>query len=175
MFLRSTIVDPIESKHVDEKALLRFLPRLNILVTTLINGTHVGKAATIQELVALLRQTTWIPFVTGHGIGKSTYATTNFHENGYNMSTQLLKNDDWFLDGGFSRMIHPHCQHTVSVPINWKTTIHTLNPGMSHENVMEMWRMGFDDSETYLTRLQNPISDTKKTLDHIVVNDLSYI
>ena len=44
-----------------------FLPKLNILVTSRGNGVEIVQPRTRTELVDALKQTTWIPFVTGEG------------------------------------------------------------------------------------------------------------
>jgi hypothetical protein len=149
-FLKSTIVDPIEAGYINENELIKFLPRLNILVTTAKTGAESVQAKSISDLLDLLRMTTWIPFVTGNGIGQKNVRNQNYQKNIMQQQQQQIdnenENDDWFLDGGFSRVLHPKCQYTVSVPINWQTTIHTLNPGMTQMDVNEMWQMGIEDS-----------------------------
>jgi hypothetical protein len=140
-FLKSTILDPIELGYIDESDLLKFLPRLNIIVTTAKSGAESIQANSVSELLFLLRKTTWIPFVTGEGVGKNVNILPDFsHQNDDG------DDSDWFLDGGFSRVLHPKCEHTLYVPLNWQTTLHTLNPGMTHSDVTDMWRMGVDDS-----------------------------
>jgi hypothetical protein len=99
-----------------------FLPRLNVLVTTPNNGVEIRTPTNRTELVDLLIKTTWIPFVTGRGI--------------------LADDDGHYLDGGFSRVLHPKCDHEVHVPITWNMFIHTLNPGFDRDLVYEFWEMG---------------------------------
>jgi len=99
-----------------------FLPRLNIIVTTASDGALTENAADYDTLVDLLVRTTWIPMVTGKGI--------------------LREGREMYLDGGFSRTIHPPCDSTVRVPITWSTFVNTLNPGFGLETALQLFQMG---------------------------------
>jgi len=103
----------------------RFLPRMNVLLTTASTGVKVSNAAVdYNELVTLLVQTTFIPKATGKG----------WYFEG--------RDGERYLDGGFSRRLHPVCDYTVRVPMTWDTTIHTLNPGFGRETAFELWEFG---------------------------------
>lgn len=110
----------VTDKHVD--GIVDFLHRLNIIVTTISHGVQIMKPSNRDDLVDLLVKTTWIPIVTGPGI--------------------LRKGNEHFLDGGFSRVLHPPCNQTVWVPTTWTTFVHSLNPGLSRETVHRLWEMG---------------------------------
>ena len=101
----------------------RLLPRLNILVTP-VNDRFVEmhRATSKEQLADLLIQTTHIPFVTGE------------------LRTPVL-------DGGFSRVLHPSCEKTVSVPGTLSSYIHTLNPGLGKPDVLKFWHAGRQDAE----------------------------
>ena len=148
-FLQDVIINPIRIGDIHKESILNFLPRLNILITTGTEGVQIRRAESIEELIPLLRRTTWIPFVTGHGFGNNRQNESSCRMNHFTSCknvTTSFSNDDWFLDGGFSRTMHPPCEHTISVPMNWMTLFHTLNPGMRRETVLALWSMGLDDS-----------------------------
>lgn len=122
---RYDMVDSFLEDLVAEDAADRiehFLPRLTILLTTAGNGVEMRKASDRQELVDLLIKTTWIPLFTGNGI--------------------LQKDGEAYLDGGFSRVLHPPCEFTARVPVTFNTFIHSLNPGLRRETVFELYEMG---------------------------------
>ena len=98
------------------------LDRLNILVTSTSQGVEILKPSNRAELIDLLIKTTWIPTVTGRGM--------------------LRQGGDRYLDGGFSRVLHPPCNHTISVPTTWTTFVHSLNPGLGRETVQQLWELG---------------------------------
>lgn len=108
----------------DSSRLQLLLPHLNILLTTATNGVQVGQATNHEELVDLLVKTTWIPLVTGNGI--------------------LRQDGESYIDGGFSRVLHPPCEHTARVPVTWDTYVNSLNPGFGRETAFGLWQMGKD-------------------------------
>jgi hypothetical protein len=115
-------LDEFAPESVESAVLEDFLPRLNVLVTTANAGVDIQTPTNRRELIDLLVKTTWIPFVTGRGV--------------------LTDDDGHYLDGGFSRVLHPKCDHEVYVPVTWNTFIHTLNPGFDRKLVNEFWEMG---------------------------------
>jgi hypothetical protein len=115
-------LDEFAPESVESAVLEDFLPRLNVLVTTANAGVEIQTPTNRRELVDLLVKTTWIPFVTGRGV--------------------MVDDDGHYLDGGFSRVLHPKCDHEVYVPVTWNTFIHTLNPGFDRRLVNEFWEMG---------------------------------
>lgn len=65
------------------------------------------------------------PFITGRGLG---YADAQ---------------NDFFLDGGFSRTLHPKCNIELRIPLTlWDITQHTLNPALDRDKVEGFWRTG---------------------------------
>ena len=101
---------------------MNILSRLHILVTTASTGVHIETATSLAELRDLLIKTTWIPYVTGEGI--------------------LQQTQDYYLDGGFSRSLHPVCEQTLTVPLTWKTGLYTLDPSFEKSTAVEFWSMG---------------------------------
>jgi hypothetical protein len=100
-----------------------FFDRLRVIVTSTSQGVDATQPSNRDELVDLLVKTTWIPFVTG--------------------SRWFLEQDgDRFVDGGFSRVLHPECDHKVVVPTTWATFVHSLNPGLGKDIVYQLWEMG---------------------------------
>jgi hypothetical protein len=99
----------------------------------------------IAEIVGSLK-TTWIPFVTGRGV--------------------LADDGGHYLDGGFSRVLHPKCDHEVYVPVTWNTFIHTLNPGFDRKLVNEFWEMG-------QATKGHPFTDSSSGDGSLVVADIS--
>lgn len=115
-----------------------FLPRLHILVSTLdkdgggnLLQPHVRTATTHEELIHLLKQTTYIPWVTGPATPSDTDVSNN--------STVV-----W--DGGFSRAWHPVCESEVTVPLTWTTVLHSLNPGLDHKAAVALYQLGMMDA-----------------------------
>jgi len=141
-----------------------FLPKLNILVTSKGNGVEVIQPQSRAELVNALKQTTWIPFVTGEGVmrptdtsiaaaisstststnSNQTHTATNNEEEDDNILSTTVKKDNtnFYLDGGFSRVLHPVCAYDLRVPLTWVNMMYTLHPGMSQEQVHELWQSG---------------------------------
>lgn len=114
---------------LEEETFTELLPRLNIISTRLDSTeVHIQQPSSRSELVSLLLRTTRIPFLTGHG--------------------WLQDGNARYIDGGFSRMFHPHCRYTVHVPVPWSTYIHSLNPGVSKEKVFEFVQLGLETSLT---------------------------
>jgi hypothetical protein len=101
------------------------LPSLHILVTTWSDGVKALRPSTVDELADYLVQTTYIPFVTGPG--------------------EFLQVDDdqYVLDGAFSRTLHPQCDVSVHVPRTLDNLLHSLNPLMSKETARRLWRQGY--------------------------------
>jgi hypothetical protein len=106
-----------------------FLSRLHILVTSAGDGVQVMKARNRESLFDLLIKTTYIPFVTGDSI-----------------ALMRRRQDDaveYYLDGGFSKALHPECQHSVpGVPLSITSALYTLHPGMDKQTAYSLWEMG---------------------------------
>jgi len=47
-----------------------------------------------------------------------------------------------YADGGFSIMLHPECEHTISVPTNPDTLIHLFNPTFGYRIAEKFWMDG---------------------------------
>ena len=109
--------------RLNEHVIQEMLPRLNILITTVNEGLQVRQATCMVEFYDLLLQTTWIPFVTGEG-------------------ATLARGDNYILDGGFSRMLHPTCQQELYVPLTWKLSQFSLDPSFDLATATEFWSMG---------------------------------
>lgn len=117
-------------KH--QSQLQRLLPNLKVLVTSWNGAVVVEEPTTIDDLQDFLLQTTYIPFVTGP-------------------ARFLPTSNDFVLDGGFSRSLHPKCDLDIRVPVTWRTTLYTLTPGISTEQVVEFWEMGRNDAARVLS------------------------
>lgn len=101
------------------------LPNLHIMISSWNSGVRLEVASSLEELIDLLLQTTYIPLVTG----PPRMLETN--------------NGDFVLDGGFSRMLHPACGTTVAVPLlDRRHLLHSLNPAMSKESIWDFWEDG---------------------------------
>lgn len=179
-FLQEAIINPIRAGDIEKESVLTFLPRLHILITTGADGAQIRNADSVEELINLLRRTTWIPFVTGSGFGRNRSNLSNdlkhLAPSTPNLNTTGSKtDDDWFLDGGFSRVIHPPCERTISVPTNWLTILHTLNPGLSRETVLALWTMGFDDSLLFSVHKKQPRKGESASIISIAEFMMSYI
>jgi hypothetical protein len=119
----------IANLHSDEVGFHDFLSRVHILVTSASDGVRAAKADSHPSLVDLLVKTTYIPFVTGDAV-----ALLQPHSD---------SGVDYYLDGGFSRALHPGCQHQVpSVPLTVSSFMYTLHPGMDKRTAYELWELG---------------------------------
>ena len=96
------------------------IPRIKVLVTTAYGGLQVLEASSRQELKDSILKTTFVPFLTGWGF-----------------STHLDG-----LDGGFSRALHPRCTMDLYLPMIWETVAYVFSPGLSEEQVQQLYRTG---------------------------------
>ena len=143
-FLEGTLGDHASSDYAER--IETFLPNLNVLVTSKGKGVEVVRPQSRQELVIALKQTTWIPFVTGEGVLRphnSSVASESCPAN--------EEQDEFYLDGGFSRVLHPECEFDLWVPNTWINMLYTLNPAMSPSQVESMWDAGRNFDHPLLT------------------------
>lgn len=107
-----------------------FLPRLKILVTTLSDSGDcyykVVESKNRKELKENILRTTWILYLTGWGFHMPTTSTTERDEKSNNQ--QLV-----YLDGAFSRTLHPKCEAEWNLPLMWEALFHSFSPGLSRE------------------------------------------
>jgi hypothetical protein len=115
-------------------ALSSFLPRIKVLVTTVSDGFRVEEAQNRQHLKELIIKTTWVPYLTGWGFLSDD---DNDHDNGNH--NEIKK---YYLDGGFSRMLHPPCEVSLHLPLIWETLVHTFSPGLTPNQVNTLWLAG---------------------------------
>jgi len=110
-----------------------FLPRIKILVTTISDGYQVVEAKNRQELKEHIMKTTFVPYLTGWGL----FLRTNTNDD---------DDDDmqFYLDGGFSRMLHPKCDIELHVPIMIETLFDTFNPSLTHKQVTKLYKKGYE-------------------------------
>ena len=54
----------------------------------------------------------------------------------------LADEEEIYFDGGFSRLIHPECEHRLDLPLTWETLIHTLNPALNIKNAIQLVDLG---------------------------------
>ena len=117
----------------------QLLPKINILVTSRGKGVEVIKPRSLAELTGALKQTTWIPFVTGEGVMR---VEDSLQRQQQQDTAAAALQQEFYLDGGFSRMLHPTCAYDLRVPNTWVNMMYTLHPGMSQEQVHELWEAG---------------------------------
>ncbi len=60
-----------------------------------------------------------------------------------------------YYDGGFSRLLHPECEHRLDLPLIWETLIHTFSPGLTREQVRQLWRAGYRYDYSIPKRLES--------------------
>ena len=107
--------------------LQQLLPRLHILISSWNHGVRLEMAASVEQLIELLLQTTYIPFVTGPAL----------------LERRSGEDNDLLLDGAFSRMLHPSCDATIAVPLlDRGHLLHSLNPAMSKGSIWKFWEDG---------------------------------
>mmetsp|Transcript_4924 Transcript_4924/g.9152 ORF Transcript_4924/g.9152 Transcript_4924/m.9152 type:complete len:209 (-) Transcript_4924:1196-1822(-) len=116
--------DELVPGELDEDAEMieRVLPRIKVLVTTVSGGLKVVEATNRQELKDGILKTTWVPYLTGWGFS--------------------VDEEDVYLDGGFSRLLHPECETSLHLPLIWETLVHTFSPGLTREQVQRLWQAG---------------------------------
>jgi hypothetical protein len=132
-FLDGTLGDSSDyAERIDS-----FLPNLNVLVTSKGKGVEVVRPQSRQELMVALKQTTWIPFVTGEGVLRPQPANSSSTD-----ECPAEDEDEFYLDGGFSRVLHPTCEFELWVPNDWINMLYTLNPAMTPSQVETMWNAG---------------------------------
>lgn len=141
VFLDGLLGDDAYSDRLDA-----FLPNLNILVTSKGKGVEVVQPQTHQQLVQALKQTTWIPFVTGEGVLRPTNKTSSSDD-----ATCPATEDEFYLDGGFSRVLHPPCEFDLWVPNTWINMLYTLNPALTPDMVDILWQDGSNFDHPLLT------------------------
>lgn len=120
--------DAVVPQELEEDAELmkRSLSRIKVLVTTLSDGGFkVLEPSSRQDLKESILKTTWVPYLTGWGLP--------------------LDDEDgmYYLDGGFSRLLHPKCQTSLHLPLIWETLVHTFSPGLTKEQVYRLWQSGY--------------------------------
>ena len=141
--LRLTAADPHVHNRQDtlrgsnsENILSSFLPRIKVLVTTVSGkGFRVEEATDRQHLKELIIRTTWVPYLTGWGFLSDEHT------------------DEIYLDGGFSRMLHPKCESSLHLPLIWETLIHTFSPGLDSRQVRHLWEAGYSYDDYTLPSL----------------------
>jgi hypothetical protein len=133
-----------EEDSYEEQRIESFLPRLKILVTSKGKGVEIVQPATRSELQYALKQTTWIPFVTGEGVMRplENYNSTTGSGSVESCSANNDEADEFYIDGGFSRVLHPICEFDLRVPNTWVNMLYTLHPGISREQVNLLWEAG---------------------------------
>jgi hypothetical protein len=119
-------VVPSENEHAFYTKLEKSLPRIKVLVSTSSEGFKIIEPTNRQELKDSIIKTTWLPYLTGWGIHRDDEDGT------------------FYVDGGFSRIFHPTCETSLSLPMIWDTWVHTFNPGLDRKQVYGLWKAGFD-------------------------------
>jgi hypothetical protein len=125
-------VVPHENEHAFYNKLEMSLPRIKVLVSTSSEGFKIIEPTNRQELKDSIIKTTWLPFLTGWGIHRD-------HQDGA-----------FYVDGGFTRILHPTCETSLSLPLDWDTWVHTFNPGLGRTQVFSLWKAGFEYSHYQL-------------------------
>lgn len=115
---------PGQHDRGEDQLLSQALSRIRVLVTTGKNGVEILRASDREELLDLSIKTTFVPALTGWGF--------------------LLDEQDVYLDGGFSRFLHPECEHQLELPVVWETLVHTFTPSLSRETIQELWNAGYE-------------------------------
>lgn len=136
-FLEGTLGDEEYAERMES-----FLPNLNVLVTSKGKGVEVVQPASRNELVLALKQTTWIPFVTGEGVLRPNDDDNSYTTGDCPANEEDMDYDEFYLDGGFSRVLHPACEFDLWVPNTWINMLYTLNPAMTSSQVETMWTEG---------------------------------
>jgi hypothetical protein len=115
--------DDDDNQQSSQQLLKVLLPKLKILVTTKSNGLEILEASSREELLDFMIKTTWVPVLTGRGM--------------------LFDDQDLYLDGGFSRFLHPECEYRLDLPVTWETVVHTFTPSLTKDTIRELWTAGY--------------------------------
>jgi hypothetical protein len=94
------------------------------IITTMRDGwwgmkTSIRTPDSVVELRAMLIQTTWIPFAIGGNL--------------------------WYeghMDGAFTTLYHPSCEHTVGLELDWDLYANVLNVNLGRDRVENFWNKG---------------------------------
>lgn len=107
----------------------------------------------LTDVHALLR-----PFITGKGLGY-----VNDHQS-----------NDFHLDGGFSRTLHPKCHIELYIPLTlWGITQHTLNPALDRNMVEGFWRTGQQYQEKmFSTSFSSPRQSSDQFRLNVTVHEI---
>lgn len=139
-FLRRLVVPFLEGDDNNQQMTSRprppasWLSRIHIMSTNLATGVEIQQATNRDELVQLIKQTTWIPFLTGQD-------WRLLLDNGeHNNSNTFMAAG--YLDGYFSIPLHPPCRYTARVPFSPGMYLHSLNPALGQNQVFEFVRYG---------------------------------
>ncbi|KAL3943730.1 MAG: hypothetical protein SGBAC_002200 [Bacillariaceae sp.] len=122
-FLETLVPIDESSSYEKEQQLQQAMSKIQIMVTTGENGVEILQATNRDELLDLMIKTTWVPALTGWGF--------------------LTDQNDIYLDGGFSRYIHPECEYYLELPVVWETLVHTFTPSLTRETIRELWDAGY--------------------------------
>ena len=148
-FLEGTVGDQGYEEQIDS-----FLPRLKILTFSSKSGVEVIQPQSRRELVTALKRSTWIPLITGQGVLRSDPAASSSNASDPSClvsEAEEEEEDVFYLDGGFSRVLHPTCEFDLFVPLTWINMLYTLNPAMTPSQVEEMWDAGRNFDHPLLT------------------------
>ncbi len=136
---------------------LNFLPRIKILVTTPTDdGYTVLESRNRNELKEDIMRTTWIPYLTGGGL---LMPTTERDADGNQMV---------YLDGAFSRNLHPRCEVEWNLPLMWETLVHTFSPGLSRDQVQSLWERGKNYEYPVPVFTQTVANATQTSMAHVL-------
>lgn len=67
----------------------------------------------------------------------------------------MADENEVYLDGGFSRLLHPECETELHLPLIWETLVHTFSPGLTRNQVRDLWNVGYG--------YDYPLSATRRT------------
>ena len=142
---RFEIVDFFLEELLPPELEIDFLPRIKILVTTPLedDGYAVLEPKSRSELVEYIKRTTWVPYLTGEGIRAND-----------------INHQELYLDGGFSRTLHPRCDVEWQLPIMWETLVHTFSPGLTRDQVQSLWERGKNYEYPIPERLRNATANS---------------
>lgn len=136
---------PKEGDVFEHSELMRTIPRIKVLVTTLSGKFEVVEASNREELKESIIHTTWVPYLTGWGIPASV--------DGDSGGVRGVA----YVDGGFSKFWHPQCETRLDLPLIWDTLVHTFNPALDQRQVQSLWLAGHE-----YPHYNFPVSSSKK-------------
>ena len=61
-------------------------------------------------------------------------------------------NGRYYVDGAFSRPLHPRCEFELVIPSTFQSFLHSLNPAMTKDVVYHFFRWGHEHDHSIINK-----------------------